>query len=170
MTRSPDRSPDAIADRHQQIIALSRAGTPVREICERVGVCNFTVISVRREAGVSKPRAPRMTADEIAQAEALLDDGCSIAEVARTLGRSRSHLGRLFPGRGWTMQQRDEHTRVIKTYEKGAWAIQIDSGWREKKWAVEEWKRTHPDQYAAEVEQAWNERLDAAPDGGEQHG
>lgn len=151
----PTRTPQAIAERRQQIITLSRQGVPVREICDRVGVGHFTVVAVRRAVGISKPRAPRMTGDEIERARALLDDGCSLAEAARTIGRSHQQMSRLFPGRGWSMKERDEHTATVRRYEKQGFAISIDTAWREKKWAVEEWKKAHPEQYAREVEDAW---------------
>ena len=42
---------------------------------------------------------------DVKLAKALLDDGASYTEVARTLGCSRFWVSKHFPGRGWTSQQ-----------------------------------------------------------------
>lgn len=45
------------------------------------------------------------TPDLQARAEALLDDGCSYRETARTLGVDHTTVRDHLPGRGWTRQQ-----------------------------------------------------------------
>jgi hypothetical protein len=44
-----------------------------------------------------------MTPEE--RALALLDDGASYAETARSIGKDRSWVTKRFPGRGWTKQE-----------------------------------------------------------------
>lgn len=137
-----DRSPEGIARRRAQIIELSRKGLTVGEICERVGVGHYTVVAVRKDAGISKPRAPRLTEEELARAEALLADGASYCEVGRTLGRSRQHIARLFPGVGWSMEERDEFMCAVRKHEGNLSNRITDSMWRDKKTASLNWLRS----------------------------
>jgi transposase len=115
--RYPDRSPDALAERRSRIVTLCRSGLTVREAAARVGVGISAVTQARREAGLAKPRPPRMSAEELARAKAMLDDGASYAEVARTLGRGRMAIARRFPGFGWSMAERDEYMRNVRKFE-----------------------------------------------------
>ena len=50
------------------------------------------------------PRTSLLSAEVLARAAQLLDDGCSYAEVARTVGVSKSTLTGRLPGRGMTRE------------------------------------------------------------------
>ncbi len=59
---------------------------------------------------------PRLTAAEMRRADELLADGVSFADVARTLGRSKSAICRRFPGRGWTAEQVAERASLERRF------------------------------------------------------
>lgn len=101
------------ATRLEGVARLTRAGYPAPDIAVRLGCSRRQVTRDRRTLGISKPRAGEPTAEQIAEAERLLDDGASRAEVARTLGLGETTIRRRFPDRGWTPQQIAAHTAVI---------------------------------------------------------
>lgn len=63
---------------------------------------------------MTKIRRPRLTAEQIARARALLTDGCSQSEVARTIGCAQSRISTLFPGTGWTSRQGGEFGQLVR--------------------------------------------------------
>lgn len=88
-----------------KVAEMTRRGYTAREIAQALGVTMRTVTRSRRRTGVSTSPRYWMTDDEIAAARTLLEDGCSFAETARTLGRGASTIAAHFPGRGWTQDQ-----------------------------------------------------------------
>lgn len=93
---------EAIEQRRDQIEQHTHAGLTAAQIADILGISERTVVRARRARGCQQGPPPRpMTAEEINQAREMLDDGCSYAEVARSLGRSSGVIRRLFPGRGW---------------------------------------------------------------------
>ena len=80
-------------------------GNMAREIGEALGVTPETVARHRVAAGVAQTAAARVTPDQWQTAERMLDDGCSLAEIARTIGTSASTVATHYPGRGWTKQE-----------------------------------------------------------------
>lgn len=114
-----DRTPEGaegqsgrIAERRAEIVRLTKAGHSAAEIAKRLGVTTRTVHRQRRTGGCAKPMPNWMTDDEIRRAEALLDDGASYSEVARTLGRTAQSIGERFPGRGYSKAQANEMRRL----------------------------------------------------------
>lgn len=94
-----------IEARWQQVVDMTKFGMTLEQIAEQSG---FSIPHVRRiQAKLMGPRGSRRpyTCDELERIETMLDDGCSLAEIARTLGRNRHALSRRFAGRGWTRQQ-----------------------------------------------------------------
>jgi IS30 family transposase len=96
---------ERIAERRERVAEMTRAGYIAEDIAATLGVTRRTVERDRVAAGVAQPYPPPMTEEQIRRVAELLDDGCSIAEAARTVGCSRRQVFRLFPGRGWTRQQ-----------------------------------------------------------------
>ena len=94
-------------DAEDRIVALTRAGVSVPNIAQLVGVSDRTVVRVRGRRGIGQPwsGANPFTDDEKLAAAALLDDGASVEEVARTLHRSSTTVHRHFPGRAWSRVQ-----------------------------------------------------------------
>lgn len=95
--------PEEAAARDARIAELTLAGYSAAEIATQIGITARTVVRARSRTGASRPcnHNNYMTPAEMARAEALLDDGASLSEVARTLGRSTVTLSKWFPGRGW---------------------------------------------------------------------
>lgn len=91
-------------ERDEVIAELTAAGVTVREMAERLHV---TVRTVSRSRGRTKcgaaPAIP-MTDDEHTRALAMLEDGCSYKETARTIGRSLITIRKHYPGYGWTVE------------------------------------------------------------------
>lgn len=58
----------------------------------------------------------KLSEDEKTRAAELLDGGASYHEAARTIGRSAAVLCRLFPGRGWTIEQVAERASLNRRF------------------------------------------------------
>lgn len=116
MGRRVSTTPAALEERRDRIAALTRQGWSAAAIARELGVTVRTVVRARehRDCRVYVPR--RFTADEIAQVEAMLDDGCSYTEVARTLGRNVTVVLQRWPGRGWTKAQAAAHVHDIRRF------------------------------------------------------
>ena len=104
---------DGIPEHHRKLITLSRQGLTVGEIAERVGLSRDQVVSLRGRYGVSKYRRRNFTPEEKQRMADMLDDGASLGEVSRTIGRPRQSISRVFPGRGWTPLQGVEFQRMM---------------------------------------------------------
>lgn len=91
--------------RRQRIVELTQAGWSAAEIAHECKTTTRTVERTRVRMGVAQPPPRRLTADEVARIEVMLADGASIADVARSIGRSIDYLQRRFRGRGWTRSQ-----------------------------------------------------------------
>lgn len=57
-----------------------------------------------------------MTLEE--RALALLDDGASYTETARTIGKGRTWVAMRFPGRGWTHAQGGQYGCMLRWADK----------------------------------------------------
>ena len=101
-------------DRQRRIEALSRAGYTVKQISAELGVCTYTVVAARKRAGIGYASPRRFKPHDLVRIAALLADGCSYAEVARTTGFRRQSIAKKFPGRGWDMGTRDAHSALIR--------------------------------------------------------
>lgn len=98
---------------YDAVVALTREGCSARQIAEQLGCTSRSVVRIRQLNGiVVRPHAAKFSDDEKRRAAAMLDDGCSIYEVARTLGRDKSTIRAHFPGRGWTPSQIGEWAAV----------------------------------------------------------
>lgn len=91
--------PEDMARRDQRIAELTRAGRSASQIAAELHVTARTVARARARMGIAKPCRITLTDDELRRAAALLEDGASYAEVARTLGRSIAAICKRFPGR-----------------------------------------------------------------------
>lgn len=95
----------------EELLALHHAGKTANEIAQALGVTTRTVERYRARLGVSVPSprsAWRVSPEWKARVEALLEDGTSLAEAARTVGCNDVTMRRHFPGRGWTKEQAGE--------------------------------------------------------------
>lgn len=101
----PKTPPEGIAERRDVVAKLSREGVTLHEIADRLNISTRTVQRDREETGSAKPASRRWTDDEHQRALAMLADGASLAEVARTLNRSYDRAYRRYKGMGWTSAQ-----------------------------------------------------------------
>jgi DNA invertase Pin-like site-specific DNA recombinase len=112
------------AQRDADIETLLRLGRMTHvQIARRMDVSVKTVERVKRDigmirGGVRATSRPPLTDEQRARAQAMLADGCSQAEVARTLGASRDQIRHAFKGQGWTAEQKTaaEHDTGIRKY------------------------------------------------------
>ena len=92
--------------RRAQVVALTRRGLTTAEVAAAVGISTRQVVRHRERAGISRGNPPPYSEEELSTAQALLEAGCSYAEVARTLGRGDGKaIARRFPGYGWTRSE-----------------------------------------------------------------
>jgi transposase len=103
--------------RRERVAAMTAAGMTAAVIAEALHVTPRTVIRDRRALGISKPRPEIVPAEKWHAAEALIDDGASICEAARTVGIGQVTANRHFPGRGWTRRQITDYM-VLRRQEK----------------------------------------------------
>lgn len=91
-----------------RVAMMTTAGWSAQRIADTLNCHARTVTRIRVRLGIARPHSRWLTPDEVAWAERLLDDGCSISEVERTMGRAAGSLHRRFQGRGWTHQELSE--------------------------------------------------------------
>lgn len=96
MPRAND--PELVAERRRMVITLTRQGVSASQIADRIGVRKRSVTRIRSAAGIAQSGGSPMTGRELLRARALLDDGASYHEVARTLGRPARTVERHLPG------------------------------------------------------------------------
>jgi methylphosphotriester-DNA--protein-cysteine methyltransferase len=109
------------AERHQRIAELTRQGLSAPQIAEMLGVTPRTVVRGRKATGTLVGPAPQefwLTAEQIDRAEQLLDDGCSLVEVARTIGCTWTSVWKRWQHRGWTKQQAGEYAALIRDMKR----------------------------------------------------
>jgi len=89
----------AIRERRDQVAAMLAAGFSDERIATEVCISPRSLLRHKRAIGwqVERPR-PRLSAEEIAAALRLLEDGASYEEAARTLGCASTTLRSRLPG------------------------------------------------------------------------
>jgi transposase len=103
-----------IIERNERIAALTRARWSAAQIAAELGVTTRTVQRARGRRGVARPATRPMNEIEMRRAAAMLDDGASYGEVARTLGRSLITIRRWFPGRScWPVGSGREYRQYM---------------------------------------------------------
>lgn len=103
-----------LAERRAVVAALTWEGWSAQQIAARLDVTARTVCRDRAKiGGVARPRPAPFSDDEYRRAQQLLDDGCSLSEVARTLGRDVATICRRFRGQGWTREQTGQFNKLV---------------------------------------------------------
>ena|SRR5947209_86497 len=80
------------------VIKLVKENWSLGQIADHVGVTKRTVSRIKEKNGLAVPQNT-MTPEEVAQVEEWLDEGWSLGEIARTLGRPPGTLSHRFAGR-----------------------------------------------------------------------
>ena len=97
---------------------LTRLGLTALQIAERFGVTERTIYRDRKKVGINQPKPPMLTATEYADAARILEDGASVREAARTIGRHETTISKRFPNHAWTRQQISEHIKVTRAAKR----------------------------------------------------
>lgn len=101
------RGGDITETRRRRVGELTRQGLSLNTIADILKVTQRTVARDRKAIGIAAPPPRHYTDEELDTVERLLDDGASLSEAARTIGRSEHGLHKhpRFKGRAWTSQQ-----------------------------------------------------------------
>lgn len=93
--------------RLNRFIELDQAGHSATQIATQLGVTTRTITRWRNTTGRSKTGAPTVHPETDRQhAARLIEDGCSFAETAATIGVTPSTIRRWFPNAtAWTRQE-----------------------------------------------------------------
>lgn len=84
-------------ERYAAFLRMDREGRTGREIASALGVTPRTVVRWRGKAGTARRRYPPRPESDHTAAARLIEDGCHIEEVARTLNVARATIVRWFP-------------------------------------------------------------------------
>lgn len=101
-----------------EFLRLERLGTPTGQMVKILGVTDRTITRWRVAHGLTRRERQEKIPDTIrAQARALIEDGCSFHETARTVGVCDSTLKRWFPDlEPWTPRQAGTHAALVRRY------------------------------------------------------
>ena len=102
-----------------QVRQLTQQGHTAEQIAVQLGCSASAITKIRHELGIQNPQHRPIPPERKARIEAMLDDGCSYAEIRRTLGVTHETLQRHFPGRGWNREQQNDFIRATRTYNWG---------------------------------------------------
>lgn len=91
--------------RVETIRVRTLAGESAASIAIGLGVSSRTVTRWRARLGIAKAAAPRLTGEQEARIQSLADDGCSVQEIARTVGCSYTAVRRRRPDAVWSREQ-----------------------------------------------------------------
>lgn len=95
---------------YERVAELTREGWSSAAIAEDMGTTTRTVTRIRKATGTTtRTNPPPLTAEQLARAKDLLEDGAPYPEVARTLGCGSEVLRNRLPGYSWTLQQAGQY-------------------------------------------------------------
>ena len=106
--------------RDRLIRRMTLAGATLAECAAEVGLSIWGVRDARRRLGIQGPPRNPLPPDVTERARAMVDDGCSFAEIARTLAIGEATLRRHFPGRSWTTDQVADWNRMLRAHNHAA--------------------------------------------------
>lgn len=98
----------------QKVLEMTATGNSLRDIATALGCTTRSVSRARKRLGISQQPHPVLTDWEMATATRVIAEGGSIAEAARTIGRTGSALYPRFPGAQWTNSQSGKHAVVLR--------------------------------------------------------
>ena len=107
-----------VQSRRERVVALTQQNYTALQIAQILGITTRSVVRHRKAAGIAQTPPSYLTEAEIQQATAMLEDGASRREVARTLGRSESAIGNHFPNYGWNQSQACTYGRMRRMLDQ----------------------------------------------------
>lgn len=99
-------------ERREAVAALTREGLLTYEIAARLNINRRTVARDRVALGIGLPGATPYTDEEHLRALEMLRDGCSLIEVARTLGRNECTIRQRYRGMGWSPREIGQYNHL----------------------------------------------------------
>jgi IS30 family transposase len=107
-----------IIRRRKMVAEMSRDGWSPTRMAQHLEVSKRTISrDLSKLRGSRRIKAPCFSDDEYHWAETLLEDGCSLEDVARTLHRAPCTIIKRFKGRGWTVNEVSAYN-AMRRWEK----------------------------------------------------
>jgi uncharacterized protein YerC len=113
---APRRSPHAGRRRKidlEEFRQLLGDGWTASQLANHFESSTATITRYRRLAGAP---SHLLSPERIARIDAMIEDGWSFAEISRTEGVHVETLRRRYPGRAWTMRQRDAYVSTVRYF------------------------------------------------------
>jgi len=105
-------------ERRAEVAMLTRLGLTTPDIAARLAVTERTILRDREKLKLTQPITWRpITDSQHRRALAMIADGASLLEVARTLGFTGNQLRRKYRGMGWTPSQIGAYS-AMRRYEQ----------------------------------------------------
>lgn len=110
-----ERNPDTM----NTFLVLDDAGHSAEQIAERLGVTPRTVTRWRRATGrLHRPATVKRPESTREQARRLVDDGCSFAEAARTVGVDPVTIRKWFPDApAWSKREAGLYRQMLYGFQ-----------------------------------------------------
>ncbi|GAS92653.1 Gp64 [Mycolicibacterium brisbanense] len=102
----------------ERVVELTKQNYSAPQIATILGCTTRHVVRLRAKAGIAKPAPLPLNAEQVVIAERLLDDGASLTEVARTIGRSPRTVQARFRGRGFTHSQIGQYSQLMRAMRR----------------------------------------------------
>lgn len=118
MTNQYNKDDDAIDERRERVVALTRQGMSAVAIADKMDITTQTVVRDRLACGIAKTSHKRIADEERPAIKALLEDGCPYSEVARTFGYTDTTIKKHFPGYGLSPEDAAVFNRAQKLFKK----------------------------------------------------
>lgn len=121
-TQTPSEAPPPKNERpkkydREQLVRLFERNAPNHVITSEMNMPISALWRIRSEMGYAKPNAlkslpPR--AERLREAERLVEEGASFAEITRSTHIHPPQLRKLFPGKQWTQEQATELAVAVR--------------------------------------------------------
>lgn len=88
----------------------------VQDAAKRLGVTPRSIQRARAALGISRPnpRARPISPELHARIGQMVEDGCSIREIERTLGTTWQTVTRYYPGSAWSWQDVGRYAATVR--------------------------------------------------------
>jgi len=105
---------------YEQVKELTQQGRTAAQIAVQLGCSASAINQIRRRLGITNPNK-WLTHERRQRIEALIEDGCSQAEICRTEGVDPETMRRHYPAAIWTQEQQTEYLRTLRIGRTWNW-------------------------------------------------